>query len=54
MDRHVNNMINRLYAKIINCMKILYFTIENNMSILSYIDTCQLLRDSLYSRDACE
>ena len=45
IDRHVDNMINREYATIITCMKILYFTIKNDMSILSYEYTCQLLRD---------
>ena len=45
MDSHVDNMINREYARIIICMKILYFTIQNDKSILSYEDICQLLRD---------
>jgi hypothetical protein len=45
MDRHVDNMINREYARIITCMKIVYFTIQKDMSILSYEDICQLLRD---------
>ena len=44
-DRYVDNMINKEYARIITCMKILYFTIQNDRSILSYEDTCQLLRD---------
>ena len=45
MDRHVDNMINRECARIITCMKILYFTIQKDRSILSYEDTCQLMRD---------
>ena len=45
MDCHVDNMINREYTRLITCMKILYFTIQKDRSILSYEDTCQLLRD---------
>lgn len=45
MARHVENMINREQARIITCMKILYFTIQKDRSILSYEDTCLLLRE---------
>ena len=45
MDRHVDNMINKEYARIITSMKIFYFIIQNDKLILSCEDTCKLLRD---------
>ena len=45
MDHHVDNVINKKYARIITYMKIFFFTIQKDRSILSYEDTCQLLRD---------
>ena len=44
ITRHVQNAIEKEHAKIITCMKIIYFTINNDHSIISFESECQFLK----------